>query len=339
MTITTGFADAVGKTPLIELTTLSKHLGCRILGKAEFLNPGGSVKDRAAKYMIMDAEKHGKLLPGGTVVEGTAGNTGIGLTHMANSRGYKTIIVMPNNQAQDKVFALQALGAEIKLVPPAPFTNPQNYYHVARELAESIPGAFWANQFENTANAAAHYETTGPEIWHQCAGHIDGIALAAGTGGTIGGLSRFLKEKNAKLTTLLIDPQGSGLYSYINSGTITAHGTSITEGVGIMRLTDNFRQAKVDVAATIADQAVIDMMVFLTKHEGLFLGSSSALNVIGAIKLAKLLGRGTTIVTLLCDSGQRGISKFYNPQWLQTQNLLYRDRPLPELISDLDQAT
>jgi len=316
-----GFANSVGNTPLIEIESLSAATGCTILGKAEFLNPGGSVKDRAALFMVLEAEKAGLLKAGGTIVEGTAGNTGIGLSLVANARGYRSVIVMPSNQSQEKIDLLRTLGAEVELTNPAPFTNPDNYYHVARRRAEEIENAFWANQFENISNSDAHYHTTAPEIWRQTGGELDGIVMSSGTGGTIGGVTAYLKEQNPQISTYLIDPTGSGLYSYITTGEFKAEGNSITEGIGINRATANFNRARLDGAFQGTDQQVIEMSQYLLKHDGLFVGSSAALNVVGAVKLARKLGKGHTIATILCDGGGRYQSRMYNPEWLAEKGL------------------
>jgi len=316
-----GFANSVGNTPLIEIESLSAATGCTILGKAEFLNPGGSVKDRAALFMVLEAEKAGLLKAGGTIVEGTAGNTGIGLSLVANARGYRSVIVMPSNQSQEKIDLLRTLGAEVELTNPAPFTNPDNYYHVARRRAEEIENAFWANQFENMSNSDAHYHTTAPEIWKQAGGELDGIVMSSGTGGTIGGVTSYLKEQNPQISTYLIDPTGSGLYSYITTGEFKAEGNSITEGIGINRATANFNRARLDGAFQGTDQQVIEMSQYLLKHDGLFVGSSAALNVVGAVKLARKLGKGHTIATILCDGGGRYQSRMYNPEWLAEKGL------------------
>jgi len=317
-----GFVGAIGNTPLIEIPSLSQATGCRILGKAEFLNPGGSVKDRAALFMVLQAEKEGKLTQGGVVVEGTAGNTGIGLALVANARGYKCQIVMPNNQSQEKIELLRTLGAEVELVPPVPFANPNNYYHLARRRAEEQENAFWANQFENLANSEAHYRTTAPEIWQQTNGELDGIVMSSGTGGTIGGVTSYLKEQNSAIATYLIDPQGSALYSYVTTGEFKGEGSSITEGIGIMRGTANFYRAKLDGAFRGTDREVVEMSHYLLQHDGLFVGSSAALNVVGAVRLARKLGRGKTIVTILCDGGGRYQSRLFNRTWLAERDLL-----------------
>jgi len=317
-----GFANSVGNTPLIEIESLSAATGCTILGKAEFLNPGGSVKDRAALFMVLEAEKAGLLNAGGTIVEGTAGNTGIGLSLVANARGYRSVIVMPSNQSQEKIDLLRTLGAEVELATPAPFTSSDNYYHVARRRAEEIENAFWANQFENLSNSDAHYHTTAPEIWRQTGGELDGIVMSSGTGGTIGGVTAYLKEQNPQIATYLIDPTGSGLYSYITTGEFKAEGNSITEGIGINRATANFNRARLDGAFQGTDQQVIEMAQYLLKHDGLFVGSSAALNVVGAVKLARKLGKGHTIATILCDGGGRYQSRMYNPEWLAEKGLI-----------------
>jgi len=316
-----GFANSVGNTPLIEIESLSAATGCTILGKAEFLNPGGSVKDRAALYMVLEAEKAGLLKAGGTIVEGTAGNTGIGLSLVANARGYRSVIVMPSNQSPEKIDLLRTLGAEVELTSPAPFASPDNYYHVARRRAEEIENAFWANQFENISNSEAHYQTTAPEIWRQAGGDLDGVVMSSGTGGTIGGVTAYLKEQNPQITTYLIDPTGSGLYSYLTTGEFKAEGNSITEGIGINRATANFKRAKLDGAFRGSDRQVIEMSQYLLKHDGLFVGSSAALNVVGAVKLARKLGKGHTIATILCDGGGRYQSRMYNPEWLAEKGL------------------
>lgn len=316
-----GFANSVGNTPLIKIESLSEATGCTILGKAEFLNPGGSVKDRAALFMVLEAEKAGTLKAGGTIVEGTAGNTGIGLALVANARGYRSVIVMPSNQSQEKIDLLKTLGAQVELTNPAPFSNPDNYYHVARKRAEEIENAFWANQFENLSNSDAHYYKTAPEIWSQTDGELDGIVMSSGTGGTIGGVTAYLKEQNSAIATYLIDPTGSGLYSYMTTGEFKAEGNSITEGIGINRATANFNRARLDGAFQGTDQQVIEMSQYLLKHDGLFVGSSAALNVVGAVKLARKLGKGHTIATILCDGGGRYQSRMYNPEWLAEKGL------------------
>ncbi|NJK59149.1 MAG: cysteine synthase A [Oscillatoriales cyanobacterium SM2_1_8] len=319
--IAAGFCGTVGHTPLLEIPSLSSATGCRILGKAEWLNPGGSVKDRAALFMVLAAEAAGKLAAGGTVVEGTAGNTGIGLALVAAARGYRCEIAMPENQSPEKIELLRALGANVRLTPAVPFSDPNNYYHVARRLAEELPNAFWADQFENLANAESHYQTTGPEIWQQTGGEVDGVVMAAGTGGTIGGVTAYLKAQNPHLVTYLIDPQGSGLYNYVTTGSLAAEGSSITEGIGIRRLTANFARARLDGALQGSDREVVEMAHYLLHREGLFVGSSAALNAVGAVRLARKLGPGKTIVTILCDGGNRYQSRLFAKDWLAEKGL------------------
>ncbi len=319
-----GFPGAVGNTPLLRIASLSEATGCTILAKAEHLNPGGSIKDRAALAIVDAAEKSGQLRRGvgGLIVEGTAGNTGIGLALVALARGYLCYIVMPNNQSQEKIDLLRTLGAEVELVAPAPFKDEGNYYHVARRKAESTPGAFWANQFENPANADAHYTTTGPELWRETSGSIDGVVMASGTGGTIGGVTSFLKEQRRDIACWLIDPPGSGLHAWVTRGVIESTGSSITEGIGIMRVTANFARAKLDGAFQGSDQQMVSMAHYLLRHDGLFVGSSAALNCVGAVKLARQLGPGKVIVTMLCDGGGRYQSRLYDRAWLAERNLV-----------------
>jgi len=318
-----GLVGAIGNTPLIEIQSLSQLTGCKILGKAEFLNPGGSVKDRAALFMVEQAEKEGKLKAdnSGTIVEGTAGNTGIGLALVAKAKGYRCVIVMPNNQSPEKIDLLHTLGAEVELVAPVAFSNPEHFYHTAKRRSQQIENAFWADQFENLANSEAHYQTTAPEIWQQTGGAIDGIVMSSGTGGTIGGVTAYLKQQNPQIATYLIDPQGSGLYSFITEGVFKAAGSSITEGIGINRGTANFYRAKLDGAFQGSDLEAIEMAHYLLKHDGLFLGSSAALNVVGAVKLALKLGKGKIIATILCDGGGRYQSRMFNSQWLAEKHL------------------
>lgn len=316
-----GLVGAIGNTPLIEIPSLSKITGCKILGKAEHLNPGGSVKDRAALFMVEQAEKDGNLKVGGTIVEGTAGNTGIGLALVANAKGYRCVIVMPNNQSPEKIDLLSTLGAEVELVEPVPFSNPNHFYHTAQRRSLAIENAFWADQFENIANSESHYQTTAPEIWQQTGGAIDGIVMSSGTGGTIGGVTAYLKEQNPNIAAYLIDPQGSGLYSFMTDGVFKAEGSSITEGIGINRGTANFYRAKLDGAFQGSDLEAIEMAHHLLKHDGLFIGSSAALNLVGAVKLARKLGKGKVIVTILCDGGGRYQSRMFNSQWLAEKQL------------------
>jgi len=312
----------IGQTPLIQLDSLSQKTGCQIFGKAEFLNPGGSVKDRAALGIILQAESAGLLRPGMTIVEGTAGNTGIGLATVAATRGYKCLIVMPNNQSQEKYQTLQALGVELVTVEPCPFANPNHFYHTAKRMAESRANSFWANQFENTANADFHYRTTGPEIWEQTGGRIDGFVCAVGTGGTMAGISRFLKEKNPRIKIRLVDPLGSGLFSYFKTGKLEAKDSSITEGIGIMRLTANFKQAQIDEAVQIDDHRMISMLYHLARAEGLLVGTSAALNAQAAFEWGlENQDQGLRIVSILCDSGLRYQSKVFNPDFLREKGL------------------
>lgn len=316
-------ANVIGQTPLIKIKSLSGATGCEIYGKAEFLNPGGSVKDRAAAGIIAAAENQGLLRPGYTIIEGTAGNTGISLATIAAQKGYGCIIVMPNNQSVEKYQTLQALGVQLITVDPCPFSNQNHFYHTARRLSEETASSYWANQFENTANLDHHYKTTGPEIWNQMTGKIDAFVSAAGTGGTIAGVSKFLKEKNESVYVLLADPSGSGLYSYIKTGAFNSTGSSVTEGIGIMRLTANFKQAVVDDAFQVSDQEMISMLYHLAKSEGLLVGTSSALNVFAAYKYALLnKNRGLRIVTVLCDSGLRYQSRLFNSEFLTKNNLI-----------------
>lgn len=318
--------NSVGNTPLILIKSLSDLTGNNIWGKAEFLNPGGSVKDRAAKYIILEAEKSGLLKPGYTIYEGTAGNTGIGLATLAAQRGYKVVIVMPNNQALEKYAILKALGATVIPVPPCPFANPNHFYHTAKEMALKDTKGFWANQFENLANSKAHYETTGPEIWAQTQGKIDYFVSASGTGGTIGGVSNFLKEKSSNIQVVLVDPFGSGLYSYFKTGEFKSTSNSITEGIGIMRMTENFKQAKIDDAVQINDQEMIEMLYHLAKHDGLIIGTSAALNISAAYDISrKNKNIGLNIITTLCDSGMRYQSKIFNEEWLSANNLIVKE--------------
>ncbi|WP_374001756.1 cysteine synthase A [Bdellovibrio bacteriovorus] len=310
------------QTPLLKIHSLSEITGCDIYGKAEFLNVGGSVKDRAAHGIIEQAERDGLLKPGGTIVEGTAGNTGIGLATLAAQRGYKSVIVMPNNQAAEKYQTLNALGVELITVAPCPFADQNHFYHTARRIAEER-GAFWANQFENTANFQSHYKTTGPEIWNQTEGKVTAFAAAAGTGGTIAGVSRFLKEKNPNIHIRLVDPMGSGLYSYLTTGEIKSTGSSITEGIGIMRLTANFKEAQIDDAVQVNDGEMISMLYHLAQHDGLLVGTSAALNVYAAYKYALAnKGKNLVIATVLCDSALRYTSKIFNDTFLKEKNLI-----------------
>ena len=316
------FAEAVGNTPLIRLNTLSDETGCEILGKAEFMNPGGSVKDRAALWMIAEAEKSGKLLPGGTVVEGTAGNTGIGIAHICNARGYPCIIYMPDNQSPEKVEILETLGAEVRIVPTVPYKDEMNYQKQAGRFAESLDGAVWANQFDNTANRLAHYESTGPEIWRQTEGRVNAFVCSVGTGGTLAGVSQYLKEQNPSVELVLSDCMGSALYNYITNGeAVMSPGPSITEGIGNSRVTENLSGATIDWALQVTDQDMVDMVYRLLRNEGWFLGSSTGINVCGAATVARKLGPGHTVVTVLCDGGGKYQSRLFNKTFLEEQGL------------------
>jgi len=322
MDIKNGFVGTVGNTPLIRLNSFSEETGCEILGKAEFLNPGGSVKDRAALYIIEDAQEKGLLKPGGTVVEGTAGNTGIGLAHICNAKGYKCLIVIPDTQSQEKIDALRTLGAEVRTVPSVPYKDPNNYVKLSGRLAQEMENAIWANQFDNLANRRAHYETTGAEIWQQTDGKIDAWVTATGTGGTLAGVSMYLKEKNPALKTVLADPMGSALYSYVKTGEIKSEGSSITEGIGNSRVTANMEGAIIDDAIRIDDAECVQVVYRLLNEEGLFVGGSTGINVAAAVALAKQMGPGHTIVTILCDSGARYQSRLFNREWLEAKGLL-----------------
>ncbi len=332
MDIRDGFTGTVGNTPLIRLRKASEATGCTILGKAEFLNPGGSVKDRAALYMILDAEERGVLAPGGVVVEGTAGNTGIGLALVGNARGYRTVIVIPETQSQEKKDTLRLCGAELREVPAVPYKNPDNYVHVserlAAELAKTEPhGAFWANQWDNTANREGHVRSTGPEIWQQTDGTVDGFVCAVGTGGTIGGVSDYLKSRRSDIVIACADPPGAAMYSWFTTGELKSEGTSITEGIGQGRVTRNIEGAKVDDAFQIPDAESVQVCFDLLRQEGLCLGGSSGVNVAGAMRLARKLGPGKTIVTVLCDAGTRYTSKLYNRDFLASKDL-----PVPDWL-------
>ena len=322
MSIVNGLTSSIGKTPMIRISSLSEETGCEILGKAEFMNPGGSVKDRAALWMIEEAEKSGALKPGGTVVEGTAGNTGIGLAHVCNNRGYETIIYMPDNQSQEKVNLLRTLGAEVRVVPTVPYANDMNFQKQAGRFAATLENAIWANQFDNTANSLAHYESTGPEIWAQTNGGVDAFTCAVGTGGTLAGTSLYLKEQSANVKIVLADPMGSALYNWVTTGEATmTPGPSMTEGIGNSRVTQNLAPARIDDAVQVDDQEMVDMVYRLLHQEGWFFGSSSGINLVAAVKIAKDLGPGHTVVTILCDSGSKYQSRLYNPEFLAERNL------------------
>ena len=313
-------AGAIGNTPLIKLHRASAATGCTILGKAEFMNPGGSVKDRAGLAIILDAEQRGVLKPGGTVVEGTAGNTGIGLTLVGNARGYKTVIVMPETQSQEKIDFLRMIGADLRLIPAKPYRDPGNYVHVSRRLAEEI-GGVWANQFDNLANRDGHRLTTGPEIWHQTAGRVDAFTCSCGTGGTLAGVSLALKQRNPNVRIVLADPEGSALYGWVQSNDLTVEGSSITEGIGQSRVPANLEDVVIDDSLRIPDAEALEQIFDLLIHEGLSIGGSAGINVAAAIRVAKDLGPGHTVVTVLCDGGSRYQSKLFNPEFLRSKNL------------------
>ena len=330
-----GFCEAVGETPLIKINSLSKWTGCEILGKAEMMNPGGSVKDRAALGIVLRGEKEGLLQPQGIIIDGSAGNTGIGLAHVAKARGYRCIIVIPETQSPEKFQHLEALGAEVRKVKAAPYKDPANYNHIAKRLAEEIPGGFWANQFDNTANRDQHFRTTGPEIFRDTGGKIDGFVSVVGTGGTLAGVSMYLKSQNPSVKTACADPHGAAMWSWFTRGNLDFNeGSSVTEGIGQNRVTKNIEGAPVDMAFRVADQPIIEMVYFLRDYEGLCLGTSGALNLIGACLLAKRLGPGHTIVTILCDSGIKYASRLFNPQWLAEKKLTPRLQGL-DFLTDL----
>ena len=320
------FLETVGNTPLIKLRKASEQTGCNILAKAEFMNPGGSVKDRAAKAIVLDAEQHGQLKPGGVIVEGTAGNTGIGLALVGNSLGYRTVIVIPETQSQEKKDMLRLCGADLREVPAVPYRDENNYVKVSGRLAEEFAkteenGAIWANQFDNVANRHGHYENTGPEIFEQCDGKVDAFICAVGTGGTLAGTGMALKERNPDIIIALADPLGAALHSFYTTGEFSSWGDSITEGIGQGRITANLENAPVDLSFQIPDEEALPICFDLLKEEGLCLGGSSGINVAGAIRLAKEIGPGKTIVTILCDSGIRYQTKLFNPEFLRKKNL------------------
>lgn len=342
-------ADAVGHTPLIKLRRASEETGCTILGKAEFMNPGQSVKDRAALYIIKDAIKRGSLRPGGTIVEGTAGNTGIGLTVIGNALGFRTVIVIPETQAQEKKDTLRLLGAALVEVPAVPYKNPNNYVKYSARLAEALAatepnGAIWANQFDNVANRQAHIETTAEEIWADTGGKIDGFVAAVGSGGTLGGVSMGLKAKRSDITIAIADPPGAALFSYYTTGELKAEGSSITEGIGQGRVTKNLEGVMVDKAYRIEDAEAVSIVFDLLEAEGLCLGASSGVNVAGAVRLARELGPGHTVVTILCDYGTRYQSRLFNPEFLRSKSLpvpRWLERPagtIPTIFVNPDQS-
>jgi len=333
MTVRDGIIEAIGHTPLIKLERASAATGCTILGKAEFMNPGGSVKDRAGRQMILEAEARGELRPGGVVVESTAGNTGIGLALVANARGYRTIIVIPETQSQEKKDALRLFGAELVEVPALPYSNPDNYQHVGRRLAEALKktetnGVIFADQWNNLDNSKAHYVSTGPEIWDETGGKVDGFICSVGSGGTLAGVSRYLKMKNKNITIGVADPRGAAMYHYFKDGEAkSTEGGSITEGIGLGRVTDIVKEMIVDKAYLIPDDEAVPLVFDLLEHEGLCVGGSSGINIAGAIRLAKDLGPGHTIVTVLCDYGTRYQSKLFNPDFLRSKKL-----PVPDWL-------
>ena len=332
MNVVASTVDAIGRTPLIRLRRASELTGCEILGKAEFMNPGGSVKDRAALYIVKDAEERGLLRPGGVIVEGTAGNTGIGLALVANARGYRTVIVIPETQSEEKKQALRMYGADLREVPAAPYANPNNYVKVSGRLAEEIAkreraGAIWANQFDNVANRRAHLETTGPEIWEQTGGRVDAFICAVGTGGTLAGVGMFLKQKKPNVRIGIADPMGASLYHWYKHGELRAEGSSISEGIGQSRITANLQGAPVDDAYQIGDAEMVQTVFDLLRDEGLCLGGSTGINVAGAIRLARDLGPGKTIVTVLCDGAQRYATRLFDPAFLRSKGL-----PVPDWL-------
>ena len=332
MQVRDGFLDTIGETPLIRLKRASEATGCEILAKAEFLNPGSSVKDRAALAIVEDAERKGQLRPGGVIVEGTAGNTGIGLALVGNARGYRTVIVIPDTQSQEKKDMLLLCGADLREVPAVPYKDPNNYVHVSGRLADELArtepnGAIWANQFDNVANRDGHYRTTGPEIWRQTDGRVDGFICSVGTGGTLAGVAQYLREKKPGVVIGLADPLGAALYHYYKHGTLKAEGSSISEGIGQGRITKTLEGLKVDAPFQIPDEEWLPIVFDLLKHEGLCVGGSSGVNVAGAIHLARQMGPGHIIVTLLCDYGTRYQSKMFNPEFLRSQNL-----PVPDWL-------
>jgi cysteine synthase len=321
-----GIIEAIGNTPLIKLERVSAETGCTILGKAEFMNPGQSVKDRAALYIIKDAVKKGELRPGGVIIEGTAGNTGIGLALVGNAMGFRSVIVIPETQSQEKKDTLRLCGAELIEVPAVPYSNPNNYVKLSGRLAAQLAkteknGAIWANQFDNVANRDAHVEGTGPEIWQQTGGKIDGFVCSVGSGGTLAGVAMALKARNKNVRIGLADPMGAALYSYYTTGVLKSEGSSITEGIGQGRITKNLEDAPIDTAYQIPDAEAVPIIFDLLEHEGLCLGGSSGINIAGAVRLAKELGPGHTIVTVLCDYGTRYQSKLFNPEFLREKNL------------------
>lgn len=330
------FCGTIGNTPLIRLNNLSALTGCEILGKAEFLNPGGSVKDRAALGIIKDAEARGLLKTGGTIVEGTAGNTGIGLTLVGNAKGYKTIIIIPDTQAPEKMEMLKNMGAEVRPVPPAPYSNPENYNHIAKRVAEETENAFWANQFDNTANTEFHAATTGPEIWTQTQGKVTSFVTAVGTGGTLAGVSSYLKSQSDSVNTVCVDPYGAAMWSWFKHGHLDFDdGDSIAEGIGQGRVTENVARARIDTAFRVHDRHMMAIIRHLLHDEGLFLGASSGINVGGAVKVALAGGPGQTIVTILCDTAQKYMSRLFDQDWLTENDLPPGDLSIEAMIAEM----
>ena len=332
MAVKRDFIELIGNTPMLRLNAASERTGCEILGKCEFLNPGGSVKDRAALFIVRDAESRGQLKPGGVIVEGTAGNTGIGLTLVGNALGYRSVIVIPDTQSQEKKDMLRLCGAELTEVPAVPYRDPDNYIKYSGRLAKKIAakepnGAIWANQFDNVANRQAHFETTGPEIWEQTGGKLDGFVCAVGTGGTLAGIALYLKERNPNIVIGLADPMGAALYNYFAHGELKAEGSSITEGIGQGRITANLEGVPLDVPFQIPDDEALPIIFDLVLEEGHVLGGSSGINIAGAIRLAERLGPGHTIVTILTDYGTRYVSKLFNPEFLRAKDL-----PVPQWL-------
>src|SRR6187397_163132 len=322
MSIRNGLADAIGNTPLIRLNYFSDETGCEILGKAEFMNPGGSVKDRAALSILDDAERRGLIAPGGTFVEGTAGNTGIGFAHLCNARGYKCVIVMPDNQSPEKAALLRTLGAEVRVVKTVPYSDPNHYQKAAARLASELPNAVWGDQFDNTANRDAHHATTGPEIWQQTSGGVSAFVCATGTGGTLGGVSRYLKTCRDGVRCVLADPLGSALYQWVKTGQLKSEGSSVvTEGIGIGRVPANLEGAPIDDAVRVEDPEIVRTVYRLLYDEGFFLGGTSGVNVAAAVRVARELGPGHTVVTVLCDGGAKYLSRLYNREWLAQKGL------------------
>ena len=326
MDVRNGFVEAVGNTPLIRLADLSAATGCEILGKAEFMSPGGSVKDRAAWWIIREHEKSGALKPGGTVVEGTAGNTGIGIAHICNARGYGCVIYMPDNQSPEKAEILRALHAEVRVVPTVPYANDMNYQKQAGRFAESLSNAVWANQFDNTANRLAHYESTGPEIWRQTDGKVDAFVSAVGTGGTLAGVAQFLKAQRTDIQIVLADCMGSALFNHVQTGEAKmSKGPSITEGIGNSRVTENLAGARIDWAVQVPDQDMVNMVFGQLRRAGWFFGSSTGINLCGAVEVARRLGPGHVVVTMLCDDGNKYRSRLFNAAWLAEKGLTTPD--------------